>query len=296
MSSYRERLLPEWWVASNGVRMRSRSVLTATLASAMLAISPLGCTVGEEQEQALGADAAAQIDRELPFVSDPEVNVYITTLGNALARSSDDRSREWRFRVVDAEQVNAFALPGGFVYVNRGLIERAGDASELAGVMAHEIAHVVLRHSAERLEKTQKTNVGVSIVCALTSLCSSDAARVAINVGGAALFARFSRQDEFEADSAAVGITTRAGFSPEGIATMFAKLLNDRERQPAAVEGWFTSHPLEEDRISAVKRVIETAPAADAASLARDDPAFRAFQQRLRSLPPPPQRPVASLP
>ena len=295
MSLHGEQLLPVTGLDSDGAGMRVGSVLRVVLTSTALVGSAIACTVDEEQERALGADAAAQIDRELPFVSDADVSAFITGFGNALAQGIDDRSREWRFRVVNADQVNAFALPGGFVYVNRGLIERAGNASELAGVMGHEIAHVVLRHSAERLEKTQKTNIGVTLVCTLTSICSSDAARVAINVGGAALFARFSRQDEFEADSAAVGITSRAGFNPDGIATMFAKLLSDRARQPASVEGWFSSHPLEEDRIGAVKRVIQSTPAANASSLANDDPAFRAFQERLRSLPAPPA-PPAGLP
>lgn len=270
--------------------MRSRSFLKLIVALSSLTVGA-ACTVDDEQEKALGADAAAQIEREVPFVTDPGVTDYITALGTALARSGDDRGREWRFRVIDAEQVNAFALPGGFVYVNRGLIDRAGNAGELAGVLGHEIAHVVLRHSAERVEKAQKTNIGVSVVCALTNLCSSDAARVAINVGGAALFARFSREDEFEADSGAVGITTRAGFDPEGIATMFSKLLRERERQPDVVANWFASHPLEEDRIAAVQRVIESSPRADRASLTRDDPAFHALQERLRTLPPPPPPP-----
>lgn len=295
MSLHTERALPDRRFDSKGVGMRPRSWLPLAVMSSVLIASVVGCAVGDEQEKALGADAAAQIDRELPFVTDPGVNAYITTLGSSLARSSDDRGREWRFRVVDAEEVNAFALPGGFVYVNRGLIERAGNASELAGVLGHEIGHVVLRHSAERIEKANKTNIGVSIVCALTSICSSDAARVAINVGGAALFARFSRQDEFEADSAAVGITTRAGFDPDGIATMFAKLLRDREVEPNIVAGWFASHPLEEARITVVRSVIEAAPK-PAETLARDDPAFRAFQEQLRALPPPPKRPAGTVP
>ncbi|HEX6053780.1 MAG TPA: M48 family metallopeptidase [Gemmatimonadaceae bacterium] len=272
--------------------MRLGSVLRGMFVGVVFMGSAVACTVDEEQEKALGADAAAQIDREAPFVSDAAVTTYITRFGNGLAQRSDEQAREWRFRVVDSDQVNAFALPGGFVYINRGLIERAGNASELAGVLGHEIAHVVLRHSAERLEKTQKTNIGVTIVCSLTSLCSSDAARVAINVGGAALFARFSRQDEFEADSAAVGITSRAGFDPEGIATMFAKLLGDRARQPAAVEGWFSSHPLEEARIDAVRRVIQSTAVANASNLATDESAFRTVQERLRSLPPPPSSPA----
>src|SRR5215218_6034703 len=223
--------------------------MATTLAVAVV-VSSAGCAIDDDQERAIGQDAAAQVEREVPLVTDAAINGYVTSLGTALAVKNDDRNRQWQFRVVDAEQINAFALPGGFVYVNRGLIERASCASELAGVMGHEIAHVLLRHSAERLEKAQKTNVGVSIVCGLTNICSSDAARVAINVGGAAIFARFSRRDELEADSAAVGVVERAGYDPRGIVTMFEKLLETRDQRPDIVAGWFGSHPMEEDRIA----------------------------------------------
>jgi predicted Zn-dependent protease len=263
------------------------AVLVVGIAMAMLA-----CTVGDEQEKALGQEAAAQIDSAVPMIADDAANSYVTNLGTALATASDDRNRDWRFRIVDAEVLNAFALPGGFVYVNRGLIERATSSSELAGVLGHEIGHVLLRHSAERIEKQQKTNVGVSVVCGLTNICSSEAARVAIDVGGAALFARFSRRDELEADSAAVGIVSRAGYDPQGIATMFAKLLETRDQRPDMVEGWFASHPMEEDRIAAVVRVIRSSSPADGRKLVRDDPTFHEFQARVRQLPPPPRTPA----
>ena len=263
------------------------AVLVVGIAMAMVA-----CTVGDEQEKALGQEAAAQIDSAVPMIADDAANSYVTNLGTALATASDDRNRGWRFRIVDAEVLNAFALPGGFVYVNRGLIERATSSSELAGVLGHEIGHVLLRHSAERIEKQQKTNVGVSVVCGLTNICSSEAARVAIDVGGAALFARFSRRDELEADSAAVGIVSRAGYDPQGIATMFAKLLETRDQRPDMVEGWFASHPMEEDRIAAVVRVIRSSSPADGRKLVRDDPTFHEFQARVRQLPPPPRAPA----
>ena len=263
------------------------AVLVVGIAMAMVA-----CTVGDEQERALGQEAAAQIDSAVPMIADDAANSYVTNLGTALATASDDRNRDWRFRIVDAEVLNAFALPGGFVYVNRGLIERATSSSELAGVLGHEIGHVLLRHSAERIEKQQKTNVGVSVVCGLTNICSSEAARVAIDVGGAALFARFSRRDELEADSAAVGIVSRAGYDPQGIATMFAKLLETRDQRPDMVEGWFASHPMEEDRIAAVVRVIRSSSPADGRKLVRDDPTFHEFQARVRQLPPPPRTPA----
>jgi beta-barrel assembly-enhancing protease len=251
-----------------------------------------GCSVGDEQERALGQEAAAQVERQVPMITDAALAGYVTNLGTALATASDDRNRTWQFRVVDAEVLNAFALPGGFVYVNRGLIEHATSSSELAGVLGHEIGHVLLRHSAERIEKQQKTSVGVSVVCGLTNICSSDAARVAINVGGAALFARFSRKDELEADSVAVGIVARAGYHPDGIATMFAKLLETREQRPDIVAGWFASHPMEEHRIAAVLRIIRSSSFADGRTLVRDDPAFHEFQARVRQLPPSP--PVAA--
>jgi predicted Zn-dependent protease len=253
--------------------------------AAMIAVA---CSVSEDQEKAIGQDAAAQVEREAPMVAEPAVNDYVTRLGTTLASRSDDRNRDWHFRIVDAEVVNAFALPGGFVYVNRGLIERAGSRSELAGVLGHEIGHVLLRHSAEQIEKAQKTNLGVSVVCGLTNICSSDAARVAINVGGAALFARFSRRDELEADSAAVNVLVRAGYDPQGIVSMFAKLLGTREQRPDLVAGWFASHPLEEDRIAAVTRVIRSTPGTDSPSLVRDDPAFHEFQPPSPPSPAPP--------
>jgi beta-barrel assembly-enhancing protease len=265
--------------------------LRVEVALLVVAATLSACTIDDEQEKVIGRDAAAEIERQVPLVRDAEINAYLASLGTALATPSDDRNREWQFRLVDADVINAFALPGGFVYVNRGLVDRASSASELAGVMGHEIAHVILRHSAERIEKAQKTNAGVALVCGLTNLCSSDAARVAINVGGAAIFARFSRRDELEADSAAVGIVRRAGYDPRGIATMFASLLQVREQRPDIVSGWFASHPLEEARIGAVERVI-AATAVDPAGLRRDDPAFHAFQDRVRALPPSPAVPA----
>ena len=289
-----ERLLPSMHRtrrSERAVQKRMRSISTVLAGALALGVAT-ACAVDEDQEKAIGQEAAAEVERQAPIIRNPVVGEYVTRLGDTLAIKSDDRDRDWRFRIVDAEVMNAFALPGGYVYVNRGLIERAGSVSELAGVLGHEIAHVLLRHSADRIEKAQKTNLGVSVVCGLTNICSSNAARVAINVGGAALFARFSRRDELEADSAAVGILTRAGYDPEGIATLFVKLLETRQQRPDIVEGWFASHPLEEDRIAAVERVIRASSAVDA-RLIRDDAAFHEFQARVHALPPSPPAPAS---
>src|SRR5215211_1779197 len=211
------------------------------------------CAISTQQEVQLGTDYAQQINAQLPIVKDPEVVRYINVLGDSVAKLADDRSLDWQFFVVNSAEVNAFAVPGGYVYVNRGLIERAQRMDQLAGVLGHEIGHVTRRHSVQQMEKQQGANVGVTLACVLTSICNNQAAGAAINLAGGAVFARFSRQAEQEADAVAVQNVIRAGIHPEGIPQMFEILLAERQRQPAGVEGWFATHPLEEDRIAATR-------------------------------------------
>ena len=225
---------------------------------------------------------------------DAAVTDYVGALGLQLARLTGRPDLDWRFAVVNSDQVNAFALPGGFVYVNRGLIERAGSLAELAGVVGHEVGHVALRHSAEQLESQQRTSAGVGIVCALTGWCESGTAQVAIQVAGQAWFARHSREDEREADSVAVVTLVRAGYDPDGVPDMFARLLAERARAPLGVEQWFASHPLEEDRIVATRAHVARLDPAALEGLVEDDAAFRAFQARVRALPPAPPPPAGT--
>jgi predicted Zn-dependent protease len=219
------------------------------------------------------------------------VNAYVRELGLSIARTTPRADLDWRFFVVDSREVNAFALPGGFIYVNRGLIERAQRLDELAGALAHEIGHVVQRHSVSQMEKQNGANVAVGLGCTLTRLCNSDVARAAIQVGGAALFARYSRRDEAEADSVAVKNVINAGLDPEGIPTLFARLIEERRRSPMSIEAFFASHPLEEDRIRATEREIQAIDPRELQGLKRDDPTYQAFRARLDALPRPPEPP-----
>src|SRR5690349_4852348 len=123
--------------------------------TAALALTLGACGVSTQQEVEMGAQYAAQVDQQLPIISDPEINRYINVLGDSVARLADTRNLEWTFRVVDSREVNAFAIPGGFIYVNRGLIERATNMSQLAGVLGHEIGHVTQRHSIQQMQKSQ---------------------------------------------------------------------------------------------------------------------------------------------
>lgn len=246
------------------------------------------CAVSQQQEVELGASTAAQVSAQLPLIRDAAVVNYINSLGNQLAKVTDTRSLSWQFTVVDSKEVNAFALPGGWVYVNRGLIQRATNMSELAGVIAHEIGHVTRRHSVQQLQQAQEANVGLTLLCTLTKVCESGASQAAINIGGSALFAKFSRSDESEADAEGVATTVKAGISPAGIPEMFRLLLSERQTNPGALDAFFASHPLEEDRITATEALIAKYPSSQLQRLTKDTPAFQAFRRRLLALPPSP--------
>ncbi|HUQ84142.1 MAG TPA: M48 family metallopeptidase [Gemmatimonadaceae bacterium] len=252
-----------------------------------------GCAISTQQEVQMGTEYAQQINSQLPIVKDPEVQRYINVLGDSIAKLADDRRLDWQFFVVNANEVNAFAVPGGYIYVNRGLIERAQRMDQLAGVLGHEIGHVIRRHSVQQMEKAQGANVGVTLACVLTSVCNNQAAAAAINVGGGALFAKFSRDDEAEADAEGVKNVVRAGIDPRGIPEMFQILLNERERSPSSVSAWFATHPLEEDRIHSTQAQIAKINPAILNGLTKDSQGFQSFKQRVRGLPAAPPTPAS---
>lgn len=237
----------------------------------------------------MGQDYSQQINAKLPIVSNPEINRYINVLGDEIASKTSRADLDWRFYIVDSKEVNAFAVPGGYVYVNRGLIERTARMDELAGVLGHEIGHVVRRHSLKQMEKEQGANVGVTLACVLTNICNSQIAQAGINIAGSAVFARYSRQDELEADQEAVANTVGAGINPQGIVTMFQKLIDERKSRPSAVAGWFATHPLEESRITAAQASINQVPSATRSRLTTNSSNYNTFVSRVRSLPAPRQ-------
>jgi predicted Zn-dependent protease len=255
--------------------------------------SLVACGISQQQEVQMGQEYASQINAQLPIIQDPELNRYINVLGDSIARLTRRADLDWHFFIVDSKEVNAFAVPGGFVYVNRGLIERTDQMDEVAGVLGHEIGHVLRRHTVKQMEKAQGANIGVTLACVLTSICNSQVAGAAINIAGGAVFARFSRQDEAEADQEGFDNVVRAGISPVGMVTMFQKLLAERKARPAGVEAWFLTHPLEEDRIVAIQARINQLPRATLARLGTDTRNFHTFKARIQSLPPsPPPRQV----
>jgi predicted Zn-dependent protease len=158
--------------------------------------------------------------------------------------------------------------------------------SQLAGVIGHEIGHVTHRHSVKQMQQQQGAQVGVTLGCVLApSFCNSGVGSTAINAGATAVFAKFSRNDESEADQSGILYTSRAGIDPRGIPQMFRILLDERQSRPAGVAAWFATHPLEEDRIAATEKTIATIPPSALAKLTKDSQAFHNFQARVRAQP-----------
>jgi predicted Zn-dependent protease len=258
-----------------------------TKAALLFVLTLAACDVPEEQETQMGEQAAAEIGSQLPIVRDPYIHAYINELGDTIAKRTSRADLDWQFAVVNSHQINAFALPGGYIYINRGLIEATSTVDQLAGVLGHEIGHVVQRHSVEQMQNRQKIGAVAQITCILTNICESGLGQAAIQIGGTALISRYSRADEFEADSEAVANVLRVGIDPEGIPSLFEVLMSARERTPGVVEGWFSTHPLEESRIDNARRLIEQAGAAGAGGLLQQLPSYLEFKRRVASLPEP---------
>ncbi|HKS06449.1 MAG TPA: M48 family metallopeptidase [Gemmatimonadaceae bacterium] len=260
----------------------------AYIATLGLAFAATACAVSTQQEVQMGQQYSGEIAKQLPLVTDARVVGYVTDLGNSLAALVDSRGLEWKFHVVNAPEINAFAVPGGFIYVNRGLIERAQTMNQLAGVLGHEIGHVTRRHSVEQMRKAQGANVGVVLLCTLTSTCESQVGQAAVNVGGSLAFAKFSRDDERQADAEGVKNLVAAKINPNGIPEMFQILLEARKSSPGTLDAMFATHPLEEERVANARRMIAAYDSASVRAMRRDDAAFQEFKRRVQALPAPP--------
>ena len=265
---------------------RARTRVRRYIAVGLLAgtAGTAACAISTQQERELGAQYASEINRELPIINDATVNRAINVLGDEIARHGR-RGIDYTFYVVNSNQVNAFAVPGGFVYVNRGLIERTTDFTELAGVLAHEIGHVEERHGVEQMERMQRANLGLNVAYILLGRAPSGLESAAINIGGSAIFARYSREAENEADAVAIPLLLAARIDPRGLVSMFQKLLSEQNRNPNAVAQWFSTHPTTQDRIAATQANISRLSSSQLRNLRTTSSTYNTLKSRLGQLP-----------
>lgn len=254
----------------------------ATSGALLLGGCATASSITPAQEAQLGAQYAAEINQQLPIVQNSAIQNYINQLGRSIATRVDPRI-SYTFYVVNSEGVNAFAVPGGHIYVNRGLIERAESMSELAGVLGHEIGHVVERHGLEQMARMQNTELGVNLAYILLGRQPGAIEQVAVQGGASAFFASHSRAAENEADAVAVEYMVQSGINPQGIVTMFGRLLEEQQRSPSAVEQWFSTHPLTNDRIDNVQALI--ARRGVPSGLTTDTREYQNFRNQVRRLP-----------
>ncbi len=210
-----------------------------------------------EKEIALGKQLAAEVERNAKIVDDPVIAEYINRVGQNLVRNSDARV-PFTIKVIDSDEINAFALPGGYFYVNSGLVKLAGGEAELAGVMAHEIAHVAARHGTKQATKGQITNLATIPLIFLggwTGYGIRQAAGLAIPL----TFLKFSRNFEREADFLGVQYLYKTGYDPASMIQFFERLKAQKKKKTSKskIAKVFKTHPLTEDRIKRIQKVID---------------------------------------
>jgi predicted Zn-dependent protease len=210
-----------------------------------------------DEEWAMRGDMQRQVAQQMKLVNDPRLLAYLNQLGRSLTRQTSLGDRQWDFGIVRDDAVNAFNLPGGLVYVNSGLIRRASALDQLAGVMAHEIGHGTARHGTQLMTRAY----GYNLIAAL--VLGQDAGQkeqILASLVGTGILQNYSRDAEREADHLGVGYAYSAGYDPKGIPDLFRTLLELRQQKPSALEQFFASHPVTEERIATTESQIAGLP------------------------------------
>ncbi len=209
-----------------------------------------------EREIALGKGLAQEVERSSKLIDDPVIVEYVNRVGQNLVRNSDAHV-PFTIKVIDSDEVNAFALPGGFFYVNSGLIMRAQEEAELAGVMAHEISHVTARHGTKQATKGEMMQLATIPLMLLgpggwAGYGIYQALQLAIPLS----YLKFSRDDEREADFLGLQYMYKAGYDPNAYVTFFERIQADEKRRPGTIPKFFSTHPPTPDRIAATQKEI----------------------------------------
>ncbi len=211
------------------------------------------------QEVAIGHGMAKQVEETEKILDDTVWQNYLNQIGQKIAAVSDRKDIKYHFKVIDSDQINAFATPGGYIYFYTGLLKEMDNEAELAAVMAHEISHVVARHGIKRMQAALGVQVAYELVFGAEG--ASNAVNSAIGVGMGLTFAGYSRNNERESDSFGMHYMVKAGYNPQGAVSMFQKLAELGGDGQSIYEQLVSSHPDTQERISKAKaRVAEQTP------------------------------------
>jgi len=232
-------------------------VFLAVLLSAGMAQAAGLNLVSLDQEWSMRNDLHAQVQQQARLVNDRAALQYLNQVGRRIAAQTPMGNRQWDFFIVDDPSINAFNLPGGLVYVNRGLITEADSLDQLAGVLAHEIGHGAARHGTQLMTRSYGYNLLAGL---LLGRDAGQGQRLLAQLVGTGMLTRYSREAELEADRLGVDYTYKAGYNPRGSADFFQQLLQTRQRRPNKVEQFFSSHPLTEQRIDRVEAAASRYP------------------------------------
>ena len=247
-------------------------------------------TFNDEEEMAMGRKAAEETDQQMVLLDSPLLTAYVNNLGQKVAQASRRPQLEYTFKIVNTDSVNAFSLPGGFIYVDRGLLDFVLTESELAGVLAHEVGHVVAYHSMNDVARRTLVDRGMYELQKAGLMSDKQMVDMLQQYGGPILlFAdrKFSREEESEADMLGMYNVIRAGYDPQGLVSALGRL-SKFTGNPTLVEGLLMNHPLPGERVTALRAELQQNPPPK--GLEKDSMAFRAAKLQLKTLPPPPPR------
>ena len=238
-------------------------------------------SVSDEIE--LGREAQREVSKQVPELSDGTVTGYVTRIGKQLAGRARGPRYPYSFTVADYRELNAFALPGGPIWVHRGILQAAANEAQLAGVLAHEIAHIAERHAASQMTKQLIANGLLGLLGAVLGNDGGGArtARIGAQVLASGYLLKFSRDDEREADRVGLQIMRRAGWDPRGMPEFMERLRREQGRDPGSVEVFLSSHPAPGERADALRQSLGSRTTGR-----RDSAEFRTIQARLKRMKP----------
>lgn len=209
---------------------------------------------GTSDEIAIGKRIDEQVRAESTILPDSLWQSYVTEIGESIVAVSDRKDLQYHFAVIESDQINAFALPGGYIYFYTGLLRLMDDEAQLAAVMSHEISHVVARHGMKRMQKALIAELGYAVVFGNSG--SSKVREAAVGIGLSLAFAGYSRSAEAEADRYGIGYMRLSGYNPRGAVAMFEHLAEAGSREPNAFEKLTAGHPATQARIASAKKQI----------------------------------------